>query len=362
MGRHGAGTEFFDKDRDRWVVMRTIDGKRYKRTGVTVTEARLKMKELERALATGTTPTAARGGVTVGELLAEFVADVRMSGRAPSTIERHRWAAGRLADALGDEKADRLTPVKVERALRSFDDLSRASLVKVTQTGRQAFKAGIRRGRVKTNPFVGVELRRRDDARPRRSLTPVEARRLLAVLDGERFGFGFALSLLCGLRPGEAFAVTFGALRSGTVTVSRGVQRDRRGRARLVDDLKTSSARRTITLPPGLAVWADRLAAGHVGASGVLVCAVDGGAPVPGHQQRTALARACDRAGVPRVTPNELRHSCASLLADEGVPHESIAALLGHTSTRMVEATYLHRLRPTIDVAARASWSGPSNG
>jgi integrase len=39
------------------------------------------------------------------------------------------------------------------------------------------------------------------------------------------------------------------------------------------------------------------------------------------------------------------------------VPIERIADLLGHTTTRMAEQTYRHRIRPVIDVAARHDWT-----
>jgi integrase len=61
------------------------------------------------------------------------------------------------------------------------------------------------------------------------------------------------------------------------------------------------------------------------------------------------------------IRPNELRHSCASLLSDEGVSNEQIADLLGHTTTRMVDQTYRHRLRPVVDVAATATWATETN-
>ena len=48
-------------------------------------------------------------------------------------------------------------------------------------------------------------------------------------------------------------------------------------------------------------------------------------------------------------TPNELRHSAASLLSAAGVPLEEIADVLGHTSTRMLEQHYRHQVKPSID-------------
>jgi integrase len=72
---------------------------------------------------------------------------------------------------------------------------------------------------------------------------------------------------------------------------------------------------------------------------------------------RRELSRICSAAGVPRITPNELRHTCATLLNDEGVPLELIADMLGHTTTTMLQRHYRHRVRPSADAAV-----GPMDG
>lgn len=54
------------------------------------------------------------------------------------------------------------------------------------------------------------------------------------------------------------------------------------------------------------------------------------------------------------MTPRELRHSFVSLLSDSGVPIESIAQLVGHTSSRTTEVVYRHQIRPVIQTAAQA--------
>ena len=66
---------------------------------------------------------------------------------------------------------------------------------------------------------------------------------------------------------------------------------------------------------------------------------------------RDELTRICAEAGIARITPHELRHSCASILNDRGVPLELIADLLGHVDTTMLARTYRHRLRPSADAA-----------
>lgn len=66
------------------------------------------------------------------------------------------------------------------------------------------------------------------------------------------------------------------------------------------------------------------------------------------------LTEACMRAGVPRVTPNDLRRTFASWLKQAGVDSRAVADLMGHTSTRMVDQVY-GRLTPEVYQRAVAS-------
>jgi integrase len=51
-------------------------------------------------------------------------------------------------------------------------------------------------------------------------------------------------------------------------------------------------------------------------------------------------------------TPNMLRHTAASLMADAGVPIEEVADQLGHRDTRMASLHYRHRIKPTVSGGA----------
>lgn len=55
---------------------------------------------------------------------------------------------------------------------------------------------------------------------------------------------------------------------------------------------------------------------------------------------RRDLARACELAKVPTVTPNDLRRTFASWLKNQGTDSAVVARLLGHTSTKMVDLVY----------------------
>jgi integrase len=60
----------------------------------------------------------------------------------------------------------------------------------------------------------------------------------------------------------------------------------------------------------------------------------------PWGSMRRDLTLACARAGVPRVTANDLRRTFASWLVQQGESLFVVATLLGHSSTRMVEKVY----------------------
>ena len=52
------------------------------------------------------------------------------------------------------------------------------------------------------------------------------------------------------------------------------------------------------------------------------------------------LAAACERAGIARVTPNDLRRTFASWLLQQEVPPMTVAKMMGHRSTDMVMRVY----------------------
>ncbi len=62
------------------------------------------------------------------------------------------------------------------------------------------------------------------------------------------------------------------------------------------------------------------------------------------------LAAACKRAGIERVTPNDLRRTHATLLISAGVDREVVRRLLGHKTSAMVERVYG---RPTPEALAQ---------
>jgi integrase len=367
----GEGTVYHDDTRDRWVGAVTIGGRRRKVVAHTKTDARARLAGLLAAKTTGA-PVDNRSRTVaqaVDSFLERGVPERTSNGRplTPTTVATYRWAADIIVDRLGATRLADLTVHDVEAMLDELAKrrkMSAASLRKIRGTLQRVIAFAERRGDISRNVAKNATITpKAAPAQPRTALHPVAARKLLAALRDERNGVMFALSLRVGLRPGEAAGLYWDDLDGDVLNVRRGV-RVVGGRAQVVDDLKTEASRRAIELPADIVDWLDvhrraqvveRLAASSWHDARLIFASPNGRVLSPPNVRRQLVA-VCDAAGVPVVRPNELRHSCASLLSDLGVPNELIADLLGHTTTRMVDQTYRHRLRPVVDIAARADW------
>ena len=372
----GNGAIFRDSERGGYRLQITIDGKRYVRRGKTRAEVIDKRSALLRDHARG--ELAIDRTVTVGAIVGRYVDRVvpnRKGGAlAPSTLDRYRWAAELLDRELGSKKAAALTTREVEAALDRLaaTPFSRDSLSKILRVLVAALDDAVRRSELIRNPAAPAQLpTSTKQPRQRHSLSPTDASRLLDALDDERLGALFAMMLLLGLRPSEAAAVYWQAIDGHVVNVTRSV-RHNRGRPEVVESLKTAGAARTLEMPDDLVAMLDRhrarQAAERLAAPTwihpELVFTTPRGGVLSNTQLNRELREVCRRLDITVETPAGrevpdcyvLRHSCASLLADRGVPNETIADLLGHTTTRMVDQTYRHRLRPTVAAARDQDW------
>ena len=171
----------------------------------------------------------------------------------------------------------------------------------------------------------------------------------------------FRLGLLVGMRPGELAGLRWSDVDfdRAILTVGHAVQMSG-SRGFHVDVLKTSASHRTIGLPAAAINELRRQLQRTTPSEKVpsklaprLVFPSRRGTVLEPSNVRRELTRICAAAGVPRITPNELRHTCATLLNDDGVPLELIADMLGHTTTAMLQRHYRHRVRPSADAAVR---------
>jgi integrase len=182
----------------------------------------------------------------------------------------------------------------------------------------------------------------------RRSLSPDEAKKLLAAVKEDRLRALVVTGVALGLRPGELLGLSWRDvdLAGGVVHLRQQTQRE--DNRPVLGELKTARSRRSLRCPP-VVIEAlrerrvlqeeERAAAGARWSEGwateELVFTTANGRPVDASNLRRYFRRACNTAGIGRWTPYEMRHSVASLMSAAGVPLEHVADVLGHNGTRM---------------------------
>jgi integrase len=196
-----------------------------------------------------------------------------------------------------------------------------------------------------------TERPRKDDARPKRILTPAELDALLTAVDAP-YRLLFALTAETGGRKSEVLGLTWADVDTEARTV-RFAKQLSRGRERV--DLKTGRSRRTLEVTGDLSAQlaAERLSR-YPGASGPddLVFVSRRGTPHDHRNMDRVLARAVKKAKLPAPAPtmHDLRHTHASRLIAAGMDVQSVADRLGHADIAITQRTYVHE----FDAAGRS--------
>jgi integrase len=162
----------------------------------------------------------------------------------------------------------------------------------------------------------------------------------------------WVLAATTGMREAEMLGLTWDDidLDAGTIRVRSTLQRVD-GEWKLLDP-KTEKSKRDVALPPvtvaalrehRIRQLAEQAKAGKLGKSG-LVFTTERGRPIHGSNLTKVLYAHLERLGLPKVTVHDLRHSAATVLYAAGIPLESIADMLGHSTTRVTADLYRHRV------------------
>jgi integrase len=212
----------------------------------------------------------------------------------------------------------------------------------------------------------------------RKERTVLTAEQARMVIDGtkeDRLHALYVLFLTTGMREAEALALTWADvdLDAGTATITRTLHRSHPGDYDydpsdpwVFRAPKTDRSRRTVNIPP-VTVAAlrehrvkqleERAAMGELGGEG-LVFVSTRGHPIHGENLLPGWYAHLARLGLPRVVLHDLRHSAATILHAQGVPLEVIADILGHSTVRVTQDLYRHKVpalqREAADAMERA--------
>lgn len=307
-----------------------------------------------------------RGGVIepARESLARYLArwlDVTAHGRKPGTTFAYETALARLPDPLLALPLRHVTALTIQEAEQTLLTRCRPGTVRFTHDIlKMALRQAVRWRMLAHNPAEGV-----DAPRARRSRlvtwTPDEARRFLAAAfaletvpewRGPHYSPLWRTLLDAGLRIGEAQALRWEDVDLGgqRIVVRRTTTQDRVGR-RVTGDPKSEAGHRVIPISHetareleqhrrAQAARRDRLAASWQDLG--LVFDRGSGEPFCRSTVQRRLDAAARRAGVPRLTPHGLRHTCATLLILAGVSPKIVSERLGHDDVAFTLDRYVH--------------------
>jgi integrase len=337
------------------VLVGYVDG-RPKYKGVirsTQAEAKVAWEQLKRQHAQGINIAVPRQ--TLAHFLQRWLTDVAAQRVRLRTLHSYRIHVQRITRHIGQVQLGKLSAQQVQGALAQLvrDGLSprtvnttRSVLVAALATAEQwdliHRNVAARTDTLRTDPVQIVVL------------APADAHRLLDAADVHGIGMAVRLALFVGLRSGEVLGLRWRDvdLKRAQLTVAVALQYAER--ERLLVAPKTNAARRTLPLPPQLvqalhaqraAQLHERMVAGTRWQEHGLVVTTNIGTPAFSSVLRTRFKRALQAAGLPPMRFHDLRHSCATLLAEHNVHPRIAQQILGHATIRTTMEVYTHVVR-----------------
>ncbi len=318
------------------------DGKRKRKPvyGRTQREALEKRDSLQALLKQGVQPAPER--FTVGELLDQWLTEsVRPSVKPKTYVSYEQIVRLYLKPFLGKIRLNRLQPLEVQVMLNQLaqKDLSATTVAYALRVARIAFEQALRWGMLPRNPakFVaGVRVERKEIT----PFTVEEARQVLKAVKGDRLEALFTVALAMGLRQGEAFALRWDDINFENPSLSVRHTLERIGKNWRFAEPKSERSRRTIPLPVFAlsALHAHRLQqkfekelAGTHWTDHNLVFTSTVGTPLDSPNVTKRFKRLIEAAGLPVKRFHDLRHTCGTMLAAQGVHHRTIMDILGHS-------------------------------
>lgn len=332
----GEGSIYQRKD-GRWVYVLDLGwsgGKRDRRYRYAPTKKALtpKINELRRELDAGITRD---GSTTVEAWLTYWLSEVAPHRVRERTLTGYKGYVNTwLIPNLGKHRLDRLEPSHVRTMLKKMAEAGKSSA-----TIRQAYAilsraltVAMTDGKIMRNPCASVEPPKPTAKGTHGKLTLAEAQAVLTHLREADTSVRsrWVVAIMCGLRQGEALGLDWQDVDLESRTIY--VHQAQTSNGKIVPTVKSRSSVRMVPLPS------------------------EAVASLEAHRQRTGLVwgprdnkadwkewqAVLDAAGVGHHTVHAARATCASILAEAGVPSKVIAEILGHSTPAITESAYVH--------------------
>lgn len=370
--RRGAGEHSIFKRADgTWVAAMDIapgpNGKRRRivRKAKTKTKALAELKRAEQQhQESGFVPNQR---LTVANYLEFWIAEILPGTVKESTATGYAWIIrSYVTPHIGARVLAKLDPADVQTLLRALEDEGKSVRTRrqVRAVLRSALTRAVRFGYVSRNVAALVDAPRIDEETRRDdTLSTIEIRQLLEVLEDDRLCALADVALRLGLRKGELLALKWSDVDLSRATLRvAGTLKRRDGGGLYVDRPKSAAGNRLIPLSSQLVARlkqhkkqqsAERLAVGAMWGDGGYVFTTPLGTPLDPSNVGAWWHRSLKLAGLPPRPFHSTRRTAITHMAEAGVPLEVAANLVGHSSI-VVTADIYNRVRPKAQAAALA--------
>jgi integrase len=320
---------------------------------------------------------------TLAQFLDVWMTETQIPKLRPSTVKSYEsYIRLHIVPKLGHIPLGELTVQDVQRFLNACSRDGRVKRAKPKQDGSdeiapglsprsvQYIRAILRAALAQAESWGYVERNVAKLATPPRqrpkaveALSANQAQKLISATREDRLGALFAAAIYTGMRQGELLGLRWPdvEVEAGTLRVRQAVQK--------IDDKwqfvepKSANGKRTVPLCEPvrevLKLQKERVRAMRAHADTAweewgLVFPSAIGTPLDSSNVTHHLQRCLEEAGLPRVSFHALRHTCGSLLHQEGVPARTIMEILGHSQITLTLGTYCHASDAMFDEAAGA--------
>ena len=226
----------------------------------------------------------------------------------------------------------------------------------------RALARAVRYRLITHNPAHGASLPRYQQGEMQ-VLDITQIGQFLVAANGSHYEALYHLAVTAGLRQGELFGLKWSDLKwnRATIHVQRQVQRIR-GQGWSFVEPKTKAGRRTIKLSEGtlqgLREHKERLEmqkdiVGERWKDYDLIFPSTVGTPGNRSNMRVDFLRVLEKAGLPKIRFHDLRHTCASVLLNHGLPVIVVSNMLGHSKPSITLDIYGHLSQEKQSEAAR---------
>ena len=282
------------------------------------------------------------------------------------TIQSYQELINRyILPTLGHARLTNLQTLDIQDLYASLQErgLSGTTIRRVHAVLHIALVQAVKWQMIQHNPSDYVDLPKMD-TQEMHAFKPDEAKRFLEACVYDRYGTLFLFLLTTGVRPSEAYGLTWDDidLTANRATIDRKLSRPQGG-GWIFEEPKTKKSRRTLVFPIETAMALRELkeeqsteinASGENYAKHGLVFASEDGTPI--HESnvvRRHFKPTLKRAGLPsHFHLYDLRHSYATLNYMAGVPMKVIITSMGHADEAMFLRVYSHVFTEQKDEAA----------